>query len=66
VFVGSGIFKSKNAEKRATAMAVATTHFDCPKILALISEDLGEPMFGTAASQVKEHWAHKESVLSLQ
>lgn len=46
VFVGSGIFKSGNPEKRARAIVEATTHFDDPDILARVSEDLGEPMSG--------------------
>ena len=44
VFVGSGIFKSGNPEKRAKAMVQAVTHFNDPKLLADVSEDLGEPM----------------------
>lgn len=46
VFVGSGIFKSGSPAKRASAIVKATTHFDNPKVLAEISEDLGEPMVG--------------------
>jgi pyridoxal 5'-phosphate synthase pdxS subunit len=46
VFVGSGIFKSGNPAKRAKAMVQAVTHYNNPKILAEISEDLGEPMVG--------------------
>lgn len=46
VFVGSGIFKSKNPDKRARAIVQATTHFDDPKVLAKVSQDLGEPMVG--------------------
>jgi len=61
VFVGSGIFKSRNPAKRAAAMVVATTHFDSPEILAQVSEDLGEAMVGTVASEAKETWATKES-----
>ena len=44
VFVGSGIFKSSCPEKRAKAMVKAVTHYDDPKLLAELSEDLGEPM----------------------
>ena len=44
VFVGSGIFKSHNPEKRAKAMVQAVTHYKDPKILAEVSEDLGEAM----------------------
>jgi len=46
VFVGSGIFKSNNPEKRARAIVDAVTYFDDPKILSEISKDLGEPMQG--------------------
>ena len=46
VFVGSGIFKSGNPAKRAKAIVQAVTHFNDPKILAEVSEDLGEPMVG--------------------
>jgi pyridoxal 5'-phosphate synthase pdxS subunit len=46
VFVGSGIFKSSNPKKRATAIVEAVTHFDNPKILAKVSENLGLPMTG--------------------
>ena len=44
VFVGSGIFKSANPEKRARAMVQAVTHYNDPSILAKVSEDLGEAM----------------------
>lgn len=46
VFVGSGIFKSSNPEKRAKAMVQAATHYNNPKLLAELSEDLGEAMVG--------------------
>lgn len=46
VFVGSGIFKSGNPEKRAKAIVQAATHFNNPKLLAEVSEDLGEAMVG--------------------
>jgi len=45
-FVGSGIFKSSNPKKRAEAIVAATTYYDDPKILAKVSEDLGEEMSG--------------------
>ena len=44
VFVGSGIFKSSDPVKRAKAMVQAVSHYNDPKILARVSEDLGEPM----------------------
>ncbi|KAN0128467.1 vitamin B6 biosynthesis protein [Lactarius tabidus] len=46
VFVGSGIFLSGDPAKRARAIVQAVTHFNNPKILAEISEDLGAPMVG--------------------
>ena len=46
VFVGAGIFKSGDPSKRATAIVKAVTNFNNPKILADISQDLGEPMVG--------------------
>jgi len=46
VFVGSGIFKSGDPEKRAKAIVEAVTHYDKPKKLARLSEKLGEPMVG--------------------
>ena len=46
VFVGSGIFKSGDPAKRAAAIVKAVTNFDNPKILAEVSEDLGEAMEG--------------------
>lgn len=53
VFVGSGIFKSKNPVKRARAIVLATMHYDDPKKLAEVSADLEEPMFGIQAHQVE-------------
>ncbi len=52
VFVGSGIFKSKNPEKRARAIVLATMHFQDAERLAKVSEGLGEAMFGIQASDV--------------
>ena len=46
VFVGSGIFKSSDPERRARAIVQATTHFRDPKVLAEVSADLGDPMPG--------------------
>ncbi|MCD6443370.1 MAG: pyridoxal 5'-phosphate synthase lyase subunit PdxS [Thermotogae bacterium] len=46
VFVGSGIFKSKNPPKMARAIVQAVLHYDDPDMLARISEDIGEPMSG--------------------
>ena len=46
VFVGSGIFKSSNPEKRASAIVEAVTSYDDPSKLALVSESLGAAMTG--------------------
>ncbi|MCJ8343030.1 MAG: pyridoxal 5'-phosphate synthase lyase subunit PdxS [Cetobacterium sp.] len=54
VFVGSGIFKSGDSAKRASAIVKAVTNFNNPKILAEISEDLGEAMVGIGISTLKE------------
>jgi len=62
VFVGSGIFKSANPEKRAKAMVMATTHYNNPEILSQISEDLGEPMVGIDITTT-EKWAIRESLM---
>jgi pyridoxal 5'-phosphate synthase pdxS subunit len=50
VFVGSGIFKSGDPERRAKAIVEATTHFKDPEILARVSAGLGEPMVGISAA----------------
>ncbi|KAI9805104.1 MAG: hypothetical protein M1825_000938 [Sarcosagium campestre] len=50
VFVGSGIFKSGDAKKRASAIVQAVTHFKDAKVLAEVSEDLGEAMVGLNVS----------------
>ncbi len=54
VFVGSGIFKSGDPAKRAAAIVKAVTHFQDPKVLAEVSEDLGEPMVGRQISSMPE------------
>ncbi len=46
VFVGSGIFKSGNPEKRARAIVMAVAHYNDPKMLADVSAGLGEAMVG--------------------
>jgi pyridoxal 5'-phosphate synthase pdxS subunit len=46
VFVGSGIFKSEDPERRARAIVKATTHYNDPKLIAEASRGLGEPMRG--------------------
>lgn len=55
VFVGSGIFKSKDPGPRAKAIVQATTHYNNPEILAKVSENLGEPMVGINVSDLSEN-----------
>jgi pyridoxal 5'-phosphate synthase pdxS subunit len=52
VFVGSGIFKSDDPKTRARAIVEATTHYDNPKMIAQVSEGLGEAMKGIEISQI--------------
>jgi pyridoxal 5'-phosphate synthase pdxS subunit len=54
IFVGSGIFKSKNPKAYAKAIVEATMHYDNPKIVAKVSEGLGEPMEGIDTSKMDE------------
>ncbi|NLC50849.1 MAG: pyridoxal 5'-phosphate synthase lyase subunit PdxS, partial [Firmicutes bacterium] len=54
VFVGSGIFKSKDPQKRAHAIVEATLHYDDPVILAKVSKGLGEAMAGLEISKLRE------------
>lgn len=54
VFVGSGIFKSGDPAKRASAIVKATTHYNDPKILAEVSRNLGEAMVGRQISALPE------------
>ena len=54
VFVGSGIFKSGDPARRATAIVGAVTYFKDPKKLAQLSEDLGEPMVGISLGELRE------------
>jgi len=53
VFVGSGIFKSGDPERRAKAIVEATTHFGDPDILARVSAGLGEPMVGISTASLR-------------
>lgn len=53
VFVGSGIFKSGNPEKRATAIVKAVTNYNDPDMIAKLSEDLGEAMVGINENEIK-------------
>jgi pyridoxal 5'-phosphate synthase pdxS subunit len=52
VFVGSGIFKSGDPERRAKAIVEATTHFQDAEILARVSAGLGEPMVGISTASL--------------
>ncbi len=54
VFVGSGIFKSEDPARMATAIVQATTHFDNPKILAEVSKGLGAAMRGIALEAIPD------------
>lgn len=54
VFVGSGIFKSGDPAKRASAIVKAVTHYTDPYILAEVSRNLGEPMVGRQISEIPE------------
>ena len=53
VFVGSGIFKSGNPEKRANAIVKAVTNFTDAKLIAELSEDLGEAMVGINEDEIE-------------
>ena len=52
VFVGSGIFKSGNPEKRASAIVKAVTNYNQPDLLAKLSENLGEAMVGINEQEI--------------
>jgi pyridoxal 5'-phosphate synthase pdxS subunit len=54
VFVGSGIFKSGDPERRARAIVGAATYFKDAKKLAELSEDLGEPMVGISVGELTD------------
>lgn len=53
VFVGSGIFKSGNPKKRAEAIVKAVANYQDAKLIATLSEDLGEAMVGINADEIK-------------
>jgi pyridoxal 5'-phosphate synthase pdxS subunit len=55
VFVGSGIFKSADPEKRARAVVQATTHYNDPDVLAEVSAGLGEAMTGISIEEIPPH-----------
>ncbi|MCI8458848.1 MAG: pyridoxal 5'-phosphate synthase lyase subunit PdxS [Clostridia bacterium] len=54
VFVGSGIFKSSDPKKTARAIVLATAHYNDPKLIAEVSENLGAPMRGIELSTLNE------------
>lgn len=53
VFVGSGIFKSGNPKKRAAAIVQAVTNYKDAKLIAELSEDLGEAMVGINEAEIE-------------
>lgn len=59
VFVGSGIFKSENPQKRATAIVLATTYYNDPKKIEEVSEDLGEAMPGLEINNLDQKYAQR-------
>jgi pyridoxal 5'-phosphate synthase pdxS subunit len=54
VFVGSGIFKSQNPKKRASAIVKAVTHYKDPSVLLEVSKGLGESMRGIEISELSK------------
>ncbi len=54
VFVGSGIFKSGDPERRARAIVEATTHYNDPEIIAQVSKGLGDAMVGIEIGQIAQ------------
>ena len=53
VFVGSGIFKSGDPKKRAEAIVKAVQNYNNPKVLAEVSEDLGQAMVGLNEDEIE-------------
>lgn len=60
IFVGSGIFKSKDPAARAKAIVAATTYYNDPQILAEVSKDLGEAMPGIEISTISPQMRMQE------
>ncbi|MDG6218423.1 MAG: pyridoxal 5'-phosphate synthase lyase subunit PdxS [Candidatus Thermoplasmatota archaeon] len=54
VFVGSGIFKSKNPEQRAKAIVESVAHYDDPHVIAEVSKNLGDAMAGINIDEIPE------------
>merc|ERR1719152_839223 len=61
VFVGSGIFKSSNPAARAKAIVEAVTHYNDPKVLARVSENLGEAMVGLNCDEWNVRYSDREA-----
>ncbi len=61
VFVGSGIFKSSDPERRARAIVQAVTNFKVPKVVAEVSENLGVAMTGINMSEPHIDFASREA-----
>ena len=59
VFVGSGIFKSGNPEKRAKAIVKAVENYNNPDVLLEVSKDLGEAMVGINPDEIKVIMANR-------
>ncbi|MCD1146530.1 pyridoxal 5'-phosphate synthase lyase subunit PdxS [Peptoniphilus sp. KCTC 25270] len=59
VFVGSGIFKSGDPEKRAKAIVKAVENYDNPKVLAEVSKNLGEAMIGINEDEIEVIMANR-------
>ena len=59
VFVGSGIFKSSDPEKRAKAIVQATTHYNDPDIIAKVSENLGDAMDSQEINKLDTKYAER-------
>ncbi|MFH1642923.1 MAG: pyridoxal 5'-phosphate synthase lyase subunit PdxS [Nanoarchaeota archaeon] len=59
IFVGSGIFKSSNPTKMAKAIVSAAAHYDDPKLLAKVSEGIGDAMKGLEISQLNVKMAER-------
>jgi len=59
VFVGSGIFKSADPARRARAIVEAVLHYDDPKVLARVSEGLGEAMPGLEVEGLGQKYAER-------
>ncbi len=59
VFVGSGIFKSSNPERRAAAIVQAAAHYNDPERLAEVSKNLGEAMPGLDVANLEQLYAER-------